>query len=244
MPLKTLRDVSGLGVQPPALGSAALVMVDCQNTYREGVMQLVGVEPALAEAQRLLQRARAASVPIFHIRHDAGAGSPYDLAEHVGQISAEVAPVAGEAVVTKRFPNAFVQTELEQLLRAAGVTDVILAGFMTHMCISSTARAPSTWASGRPWWPPPPPRGICPGWPRAMSCRRRRCRRRALPGCATCSPSLRQRPPTFPPEACTACCRSEAAAAVKLTALCSIGDTRKKSSPGACWVLVAVIEFR
>ena len=140
MPLKTLRDVSGLGVQPPALGSAALVMVDCQNTYREGVMQLVGVEPALAEAQRLLQRARAASVPIFHIRHDAGAGSPYDLAEHVGQISAEVAPVAGEAVVTKRFPNAFVQTELEQLLRAAGVTDVILAGFMTHMCISSTAR--------------------------------------------------------------------------------------------------------
>ena len=32
------------------------------------------------------------------------------------------------------------QTELEQQLRAAGITDVILAGFMTHMCISSTAR--------------------------------------------------------------------------------------------------------
>ncbi len=140
MALKTLRDVSGLGTQPPALGSAALVMVDCQNTYREGVMQLIGVEPALKEAQRLLQRARAGGVPVFHIQHDAGAGSPYDLAERIGQISAEVAPIAGEAVVTKRFPNAFVQTELEQKLHAAGVTDVILVGFMTHMCISSTAR--------------------------------------------------------------------------------------------------------
>ena len=123
MLLKTLRDVSGLGAQPPALGSAALIMVDCQNTYREGVMQLVGVEPALEEARRLLGRARAAGAPIFHIRHDAGAGSPYDLAEHVGQISAEVAPIAGEAVVTKHFPNAFVQTELEQWLRQAVVTD-------------------------------------------------------------------------------------------------------------------------
>ena len=140
MALKTLRDVSGLGTQPPALGGAALVMVDCQDTYREGVMQLAGVEPALRQAQRLLARARSARVPVFHVRHDAGAGSPYDLADRLGQISAEVAPAEGEAVVTKRFPNTFVQTELEQQLRAAGITDVILAGFMTHMCISSTAR--------------------------------------------------------------------------------------------------------
>lgn len=46
---KTLRDVPGLGTQPPALRDAALVMIDCQNTYREGVMQLAGVEAALAE---------------------------------------------------------------------------------------------------------------------------------------------------------------------------------------------------
>ena len=140
MPPKTLRDVSGLGTQPPALRDAALVMIDLQNTYREGVMQLAGVEQALAEAQRLLARARDAGVPIFHIRHDAGAGSPYDLTARIGQISDEVAPRAGEAVITKQYPNSFVHTELEQHLRAASVTNVILAGFMTHMCINSTAR--------------------------------------------------------------------------------------------------------
>ena len=137
---KTLRDLSGLGTQPPALRDAALVMIDCQNTYREGVMQLAGVEAALAEAQRMLQRARAAGIPVFHIRHDAGAGSPYDLMQRIGQISDEVAPREGETVITKQYPNAFVQTGLEQHLRAAGVTNVILAGFMTHMCVNSTAR--------------------------------------------------------------------------------------------------------
>jgi len=116
------------------------VMIDCQNTYREGIMQLAGVEAALIEAQRMLQRARAAGIPVFHVRHDAGAGSPYDLTQRIGQISDEVAPREGEAVITKRFPNSFVQTGLEQQLHAAGVTDVILAGFMTHMCVSSTAR--------------------------------------------------------------------------------------------------------
>lgn len=137
---KTLRDVSGLGTQAAALRGSALVMIDCQNTYREGVMQLAGVEAALAEARRMLERARAAGVPVFHVRHDAGAGSPYDLSQRIGQISDEVAPRDGEPVITKHYPNSFVQTDLEDRLRASGATDVILAGFMTHMCVNSTAR--------------------------------------------------------------------------------------------------------
>lgn len=140
MPPKTLRDVSGLGSHPTALGDAALLMIDCQKTYREGTMQLVGVEAALIEAQRLLQRARAAGIPIFHIQHDAGAGSPYDITAPIGRISDEVAPRHGEPVITKHFPNSFVQTDLEQQLHAANATNLILAGFMTHMCVNSTAR--------------------------------------------------------------------------------------------------------
>jgi nicotinamidase-related amidase len=137
---KTLRDVAGIGSQPAALHDSALVLIDCQNTYREGTMKLVGVEAALAEAKRLLERARAAGIPIFHIQHDAGAGSPYDITTRIGQISDEVAPKNGEAVITKHFPNSFVQTDLEEQLRAADVTNLILGGFMTHMCVNSTAR--------------------------------------------------------------------------------------------------------
>lgn len=135
----TLREIVGLGHTPANLSDSALIMIDCQNTYRTGTMQLTNVEPALIEAQKLLHRARELKIPIVHIRHDGGAGSPYDLEQEIGQISAEVAPVEGEMVITKSFPNAFVQTELDERLRMLGVEKIVLAGFMTHMCINSTA---------------------------------------------------------------------------------------------------------
>ncbi|MCB2425768.1 cysteine hydrolase family protein [Methylophaga pinxianii] len=136
---KTLRDIVGLGHQPAKLADSALIMIDCQNTYRSGVMQLSGVEEALVEAKALLERARAANIPIFHIQHDGGVGSPYDLTTDIGQISTEVAPKDGEYVVTKNFPNAFIQTELDERLKALNIENIVLAGFMTHMCVNSTA---------------------------------------------------------------------------------------------------------
>ena len=140
--LKTLRGLSGLSPEPASLKRAALVLIDIQNTYREGVMRLSGVEPAVAEAAILLKRARESGVPVFHIQHNAGPGSPYDITAEIGQISQEVAPQDGEAVITKAFPSSFVGTDLEDRLKRAGVTDLILAGFMTHMCVNSTARSP------------------------------------------------------------------------------------------------------
>lgn len=135
----TLREIVGLGQQAAPLKDSALVMIDCQNTYRSGIMQLTGVEQALQEAQKLLHTARALKIPVFHIRHDAGPGTPYDVNAPIGAIADEVAPVAGEAVITKHYPNAFIQTDLDAQLKAASVKNLVLAGFMTHMCINSTA---------------------------------------------------------------------------------------------------------
>ena len=135
----TLRDLVGLGHQAPSLKDAALIMIDCQNTYRRGIMQLENVEPAIREAQKLLEMARDLKVPVIHIQHDAGEGSPYDVRADIGRISPEVAPIAGESIITKNYPNAFIQTELDQQLKALGVQNIVLAGFMTHMCINSTA---------------------------------------------------------------------------------------------------------
>lgn len=136
----TLRGLAGLDPTPCALADSALVMIDCQNTYRSGVMTLVGVEEALAEAARLLARARDAGAAVFHIAHDSGPGSPYDYSAEIGQITDIVAPRDGEPVIVKGKPNAFVDTDLHDQLQAAGQQNLILAGFMTHMCVNSTAR--------------------------------------------------------------------------------------------------------
>lgn len=136
----TLRQLSGLPAAPAPLSESALVIVDAQNTYRSGVMQLSGVEPALDECARLLARARALKVPVVHIQHDAGPGSPYDPSAECGAIADKVAPATDEAVVVKNYPNAFVGTDLDAHLKAAGVNNLVITGFMTHMCINSTAR--------------------------------------------------------------------------------------------------------
>ena len=139
--LKTLRGLSGLSPEPAGLKGSALVMIDLQNTYRDGVMRLDGVEAAIMEAEILLARAREAGTPVIHVRHDSGPGSPYDVTAAIGQISDTVAPHGDETVVTKTYPSAFVGTDLEAHLKGLGVTDLILAGFMTHMCVNSTARS-------------------------------------------------------------------------------------------------------
>jgi nicotinamidase-related amidase len=137
----TLRSLLALPDTPASLAKSALVLIDCQNTYREGVMQLEGVEPALVQCAKLLARAREAGAPVIHIQHDAGPGSPYDVRAPIGTISDEVAPITGEKVITKAFPSSFEQTDLDAELKRLGVTDLVLAGFMTHVCVNSTARA-------------------------------------------------------------------------------------------------------
>lgn len=136
----TLRNIVGLPNQPHSLSESALVLIDCQNTYRQGIMQLEGVEPALEEAARLLARARAKGRPIFHIMHDAGPGSPYDVRAEIGHIADIVAPREGEAVIVKKFPSSFEQTDLHEQLQKIGAKNLVLAGFMTHVCVNSTAR--------------------------------------------------------------------------------------------------------
>ena len=136
----TLRGLLGLGDAPAGLPESALVMIDCQNTYRRGVMQLEGAEEAITEAARVLARARAVGIPVFHIMHDAGQGSPYDVTAEIGQISDEVAPIAGEPVIVKHYPSSFFETDLADQLGKTGRHDLVLTGFMTHMCVNSTAR--------------------------------------------------------------------------------------------------------
>jgi len=139
-PSPSLRDITGMGYEQPGLSNSALIMVDCQNTYRQGIMQLTNVEPAIKEAQKLLQLARDLKIPVIHIQHDAGVGTPYDVSAEIGVISKEVAPIKGENVIIKNYPNSFVSTPLEAQLKAIGIKNLVIAGFMTHMCINSTTR--------------------------------------------------------------------------------------------------------
>lgn len=135
----TLRTLSGLPTAAATLANATVILVDYQNTYTTGVMELEGWDSALDAAADLLALARAAGSTIIHVIHDDGPGSPYDISSEIGAIHERVAPVDGEAIVVKGAPNAFVGTNLGDLVDAAGNEEVVIGGFMTHMCVTFTS---------------------------------------------------------------------------------------------------------
>lgn len=134
----TLRSLSGVADSPAVLAASTVVLVDFQNTYTRGEMELEGWDAALDAAADLLGKAREAGATVIHVQHDGGVGSAYDIREDIGAIHDRVAPIEGEAVVVKRAPNSFVGTKLGDLVDAAGHEDVVIAGFMTHMCVNYT----------------------------------------------------------------------------------------------------------
>ncbi|WP_280305396.1 cysteine hydrolase family protein [Nocardia neocaledoniensis] len=134
----TLRELNGFDETPATLSASTLILVDYQNTYTQGVMELTGWSPALDAAAELLGKARAAGATVIHVINDGGEGTPYDIRTDIGQIHPKVAPIADEKIVVKTVPNAFVGTDLGDLVDAAGNDNVVIAGFMTHMCVTFT----------------------------------------------------------------------------------------------------------
>lgn len=137
----TLRAAAGLPSLPPPLADSALVLIDAQQEYGpDGRLPLPGLADALDVIDGLLVRARDAGTPIIHVLHEGRAGAPFDPSAGGRPLEA-AAPRAGEHVVTKTLPNSFAGTDLEAALGALGRPPLVLTGFMTHMCVSSTARA-------------------------------------------------------------------------------------------------------
>ncbi|OAM87680.1 cysteine hydrolase [Termitidicoccus mucosus] len=138
---KTLREIAGASPVPAVLSESALIIIDAQNEYRDGRLPLDGFDAAVAEIRRLLARARTARTPVIHVRHVVAAGSPVFAAGSRGaEIVDELEPLPDEVVVTKALPSSFTGTTLEQSLRTAGRGQLVVTGFMTHMCVSSTVR--------------------------------------------------------------------------------------------------------
>lgn len=152
---------------PPNPATTALVLIGYQNDYfaADGILRKVIEESdysnhALENALALIERIRGGDVTMIH--------TPIvftpdysELHEPIGILAAirdlkafrqgasgcETIPelkAFGERIMEipgKRGLNAFSNTELEEKLNRRGITDVVLAGAVTSICIDSTGRA-------------------------------------------------------------------------------------------------------
>ncbi len=124
----------------------SLLVVDAQNEFSPRGRRAV---PNHAEALRhILERveeARRERRPIAWVQHHNKAWeSPAFIPGSWGAaLSPGLGPKAGvgpEKLFQKDAFGAFTGTELESWLHETGTTDVLITGFYTHMCVSTTAR--------------------------------------------------------------------------------------------------------
>jgi nicotinamidase-related amidase len=136
----TLRELAGLPTRADGLAGAAIVVIDAQHEYLDGKLALPAVDPAVDQIRRLLDAARSRDTAIIHVAHSGRPGGLFAPGDG-GEIIEQVAPIPGETVIGKSLPNAFAGTDLRAEIERLGDPRLVLCGFMTHMCVSSTARA-------------------------------------------------------------------------------------------------------
>src|SRR5437899_6357173 len=136
----TMLQMSGLAPAPATMANGVLLIIDAQREYTDGLLPLTGVAGAVDALATLLDKARKAKAPIVHVRHK-GPGKAFSPSSTGYEIVKQLTPRDGEIIVDKGLPNAFAGTDLAKHLAAAGRKNLIVGGFMTHMCVSATVRS-------------------------------------------------------------------------------------------------------
>lgn len=121
--------------------NAALILIDIQDGFDDPYWGKRNNPQAEANAARLLAAWRKSNRPVFHVQHlSVEENSPLRADRAGSKLKDLVEPAASEPVITKHVNSAFIGTDLEARLRAAGINEVVLAGLTTDHCVSTSTR--------------------------------------------------------------------------------------------------------
>lgn len=119
----------------------ALLVIDVQKAIDHPSWGHRNNPDAEANIAALLAAWRRSGRPIYHVRHDSvEPASHYRPGQPGNDFKPEAAPASGEAIVVKHTNSAFIGTDLESQLRAAGHLTLVVAGVITNNSVEATVR--------------------------------------------------------------------------------------------------------
>jgi nicotinamidase-related amidase len=126
-------------------GSAeALLVIDMQLGFDDPRWGRRNNPNAEAQGRRLLNHWRNSRRQVVVVRHDSiDPASPLCATRPGNALKPGFEPRDGDWLVSKRVNSAFIGTDLEARLRAAGIVALTLIGLTTDQCVSTTARMAS-----------------------------------------------------------------------------------------------------
>ncbi|WP_127781717.1 isochorismatase family cysteine hydrolase [Rhodococcus sp. X156] len=147
---------------PGPAAHGALLVIDVQRDFADPAHLgwvdedgLAAVATAVQRTGELVDAFRAAGVPVVWVRLEQTPDQPWESSRWLRGLTAdtpwpaeepcvqgsagvewfELSPAPGETVVSKRGYSAFLGTELDQVLRDAGVQWLCTAGLTTECCV-------------------------------------------------------------------------------------------------------------
>lgn len=118
---------------------SALLIIDVQQGLCEGEGQAFESRPLIARINSVSQKMRQAGLPVIFIQHESGPG----YLEHgtpAWQLASGLHTQPGDMFVRKTTPDSFLRTDLQELLQAQGVSNLIVCGMHTEFCVDTTTR--------------------------------------------------------------------------------------------------------
>jgi nicotinamidase-related amidase len=121
----------------------ALIVIDVQRAFDlwEAAGKRRNNPDAVKRIADLLAAFRGTRAPIFHIRHQGTKPNSTFLPDGPGYpVKDEAREQGDEPVIVKRVNSAFIGTDLESRLRAAGIETLVICGATTNHCVETTTR--------------------------------------------------------------------------------------------------------
>ena len=127
-----------------------LLLIDVQEGFKDPKWGRRNNPCAEAKIAQLLNTWRVSGRPIIHVQHVSQEHASVFAPGSPGIALQEFArPANGELLLQKRVNSAFIGTELDRSLKERGATALVVVGFTTDHCVSSTVRMAGTSVTAR-----------------------------------------------------------------------------------------------
>jgi len=121
--------------------NTVLLIVDVQvDMFSDPNTPVYKGDELLANIRKLIERARAASVPVIYVQHTESDDRPMGKGKPGWEIHPDIAPLKDDTVVLKNTPSSFYKTDLQEVLSSKGITQLVITGLQTECCIDTTVR--------------------------------------------------------------------------------------------------------
>jgi nicotinamidase-related amidase len=117
----------------------ALLVIDVQQGLCEGAHAMFESQRVIDRINEVSAKARGAGSPVIFVQHESPSGD-FEFESTTRQLAGGLNVETTDLRVRKTTCDSFHRTDLQQLLNARAITDLVVCGMQTEFCVDTTVR--------------------------------------------------------------------------------------------------------